>query len=264
MSIHPTAMIHPEAIIDPSTEIGAYVVIDGPVRIGPNCVISPSAIILGHTEIGANCRIHSHAVVGDVPQDRAYDGSVSFCRIGSGCVIREGVTIHRATGEKESTRIGNQCYLMTNSHVAHNCVLGDEVTMVSGSLLGGHVEVGRRAIISGNAAVHQFVRIGELAMIGGLSKVVQDIPPFLMTDQAGTIVGINAVGLVRAGFPSQDRHEIRTLFKLVYRSGTPFQRALEFAEELAQTETGRRFVSFLENTSRRGLCKPTLRKRKVA
>ena len=264
MSIHPSAVIHPDAVIDPSAQIGPHVVIDGPARIGPGCVISASAVIVGPTEIGADCRIHPHAVIGDVPQDRAYDGSASFCRIGSGCIIREGVTIHRATGEGEATIIGDGCHLMTNAHIAHNCVLGEEVTLVSGALLGGYVQVGDRAIISGNAAVHQFVRIGELAMVGGLSKIVQDVPPFLMTGREGAIAGVNSVGLLRAGIATKDRLELKTLYKLVYRSGMPLQRALELAEEIASTEIGCQFVSFLALTSRRGIVKQKARKKNAA
>jgi UDP-N-acetylglucosamine acyltransferase len=264
MSIHSSAIVHPDAFVDPSSQIGPHVVIDGPARIGPGCIIFASAVVLGATEIGAGCRIHSHAVIGDIPQDRAYNGTASFCRVGSGCILREGVTIHRATGEGEATILGEGCHLMTNAHVAHNCILGQEVTLVSGALLGGYVHVGDRAIISGNAAVHQFVRIGELAMIGGLSKVVQDIPPFLMTDQDGSVVGVNSVGLLRAGIALKDRLEIKSLYKLIYRSGTPMQRALELAEEMAVTEVGCQFISFLALTSRRGIGKQKARKRNAA
>ena len=264
MPIHPRAIVHPSAFVHPSSAIGPFVVIDGPVQIGPDCQISASAIIYGHTEIGAGCRIHSHAVIGDIPQDRAYDGSVSFCRIGDRCLIREGATVHRATGEGEATVVGNGCHLMTNSHIAHNCVLGENVTVISGALLGGHVQVGNRAVISGNAAIHQFVRIGELSMISGLAKIVQDIPPFLMTDREGNVVGLNLVGLVRAGVPSETRHELKALFKLMYRSGMPSQLALAMAQEIATTEMGQRFVSFLMCGSHRGIARDAERKRHSA
>lgn len=253
MGIHPTAYIHAAADIHSSCEIGPNVVIDGPVRIGANCQLGPSSIILGHTEIGADCSIHSHAVIGDVPQDRKYEGALSYCRIGNGCIIREGATIHRACVEGASTIVGERCYLMTNSHVAHDCVLADEVTLVSGALLGGHVQVGHKAIVSGNVGVHQFVRIGELAMVGGVAMIGQDIPPFTMTNHNGEVVGLNTIGLRRAGISPRERNEIKLLFKVVYRSGMSLARAIELASELATTECGRRFIEFFDAQSRRGI-----------
>lgn len=253
MGIHPTAFVHPDAFVHPSCEIGPHVVIDGPACIGPNCRIAPSAIVLGHTEIGAGCTVHSHAVLGDVPQDTKFSGVTSFCRIGQACVIREGVTIHRACIEGESTIVGDGCYLMTNSHVAHDCILADEVTLVSGALLGGHVQIGRKAIVSGNTAVHQLVRIGELAMIGGVAMITQDIPPFTMTNHNGEIVGLNAVGLLRAGVSSDERKEIKHLFRTIYRSDMLLGGAIELANELAVTNAGRRFAEFFDENSRRGV-----------
>jgi UDP-N-acetylglucosamine acyltransferase len=253
MAIHATAFIDSHADVDPTCEIGPHVVIDGPVRIGPDCRLGPSVIVVGDTEIGAGCFVHSHAVIGDVPQDRKFTGSISSCRIGEGCVIREGVTIHRASIEGAATIVGDRCYLMTNSHVAHDCVLESDVTLVSGALLGGHVQVGRKAIISGNTGIHQFVRIGELAMIGGVAMISQDIPPFTMTDHQGAVVGLNSVGLMRDGFTSADRDEIKNLFKIIYRSGMSFQRAVELATELAVTDAGKRFVAFFTSDSNRGV-----------
>lgn len=253
MKIHPTAFINPTATIHPSCEIGPHVVVEQSVRIGPGCTLGPSSIVLGNTEIGANCSIHSHAVIGDVPQDRKFAGENSGCRIGDGCVVREGVTIHRASTEGSATIIGDRCYLMTHSHVAHDCVLESDVTLVSGALLGGYVHVGRKANISGNVGVHQFVRIGELAMIGGVAMISQDIPPFTMTDHQGAIVGLNSVGMMRDGFSTADREEIKNLFMIIYRSGMSFQRAVELASELAVTDAGKRFTAFFGTESRRGI-----------
>ena len=147
--IHPTAIIDSSADIDPSAKVGPYVVIEGPVTVGAETSIGPFCHLMGHTKIGARCNLHAHVCVGDVPQDRAYDGTISYVEIGNECILREGVTVHCATGEGETTRIGNRCFLMSNVHVGHNCVLDDEVTMISGALLGGHVQVGKKAIISG-------------------------------------------------------------------------------------------------------------------
>ncbi|HWL07474.1 MAG TPA: acyl-ACP--UDP-N-acetylglucosamine O-acyltransferase [Planctomicrobium sp.] len=253
MSIHPTAFIDPQAEIDPSSVIGPYVIIQGDVKIGPGCHLAPGVVIYGPTTIGSNCRIHAHAVIGDVPQDRAYSGEVSYVHIGNDCIIREGVTIHRGSQKDTETRVGDRCMLMTNSHIGHNCVLENDVIMISGSLLGGHVHVGEGAVISGNAAVHQFVRIGELAMISGLGKIVQDIPPFFMTDQEGGLVGVNRVGLIRRSFTSHEREEIKAAYRIIYRSGLGQLQAFKQIVDMVKTDAGKRLIAFLSAKSKRGI-----------
>lgn len=253
MSIHPTALIDSQAQIDPSVVIGPYVVIEGPVKIGPGCHLGPGVVVYGHTTIGSGCKIHAHAVIGDLPQDRAYAGDETYVVIGDDCVIREGATIHRGTQKGTETRIGNRCMLMTNSHVGHNCVLEDDVIMISGSLLGGHVHIGRAAVLSGNCAVHQFVRIGELAMISGLGKIVQDIPPFFMTNMVGEIVGVNRVGLLRRSFSSQDREEIKNAFKVFYRSGLSQSQAMKRVAEVSTSDAAKRLLAFFNEKSKRGI-----------
>lgn len=255
MPVHPSAWIHPDVQLDDSITVGPQAVIEAGVEIGAGTHIGPGAVLLGPLTVGENCRIHSHAVLGDVPQDRAYGTEQTACHIGSDCIIREGVTVHRSTGDGTETRIGDRCFLMTNSHVAHNCVLGNDVTLVSGALLGGHVKVGDRAIISGNAAVHQFVRIGELAIVGGLSKIVQDVPPYLMTDQTGGIAGLNLVGLVRAGSSSEARHELKRFYRLMYREQKSRQDSLDIMTTDAQTPEGRLFLEFIAFDSKRGIRK---------
>jgi len=264
MPIHPTAIIDSLASVDPTATIGPYVVIEGPVRIGPECRIDASAVILGHTEIGAGSRVHPHAVIGDVPQDRAFAESETFCRIGNECIIREGVTIHRGTVPGSATILGNRCFLLTNSHVGHNCVLGDGVTLISGALLGGHVDVGAGAVVSGNAAVHQFVRIGELAMISGLAKIVKDVPPFFMTDRDGAIVGVNRVGLMCAGMTSDEREELRTAYGIMYRSGIGRKATIEALSDLVTRPAGRRLLEFVAKDSSRGVMRKSLHKRPAA
>ncbi|MGQ0637254.1 MAG: acyl-ACP--UDP-N-acetylglucosamine O-acyltransferase [Planctomycetaceae bacterium] len=264
MSIHPTAVIDPRATVDSTTTIGPHVVIDGPVRIGADCRIAASAVIMGNTVIEAGCRIHAHAVIGDLPQDRAYDGGESYCQVGAGCTIREGVTIHRGTGAGSATVIGRGCLLMTNCHIGHNCVLHDEVTIVSGVLLGGYVQVGARALISGGAAVHQFVRIGELAIISGLGKIVQDVPPFFMTDRDGAIVGENRVGLRRAGFSPMERDDIKLAHRIIYRSGMGRDEAIENLAGRISTAAGRRLLDFLSAGSKRGISREAIPFRRAA
>jgi UDP-N-acetylglucosamine acyltransferase len=255
MLIHPSAWVHPDAQVHPTVTIGPNAVVEAGVVIGPDTTLAPSVVLLWQTRIGARCRIHAHAVIGDLPQDRAYKQEQTSCLIGDDCLIREGVTVHRSTGDETSTVIGNRCFLMTNSHVGHNCVLADDVTLVSGALLGGHVTVGTRAIISGNAAVHQFVRIGEYAIVGGVAKVTQDIPPYLMTDQFGEIVGLNTVGLVRAGIPSEARRELKQLHRLMYRSQSSQKQTLEQMTALATSPQGLCFLEFVSGATSRGFRK---------
>jgi UDP-N-acetylglucosamine acyltransferase len=264
MSVHPTAIIDPLATIDSSTTIGPYAVISGPVRIGPACRIAAGAMVLGDTEIGAGCVIHSHSVIGDLPQDRAYDGGPSFCRLGENCTVREGVTIHRGSAANTGTVVGDDCLLMTNSHVGHNCEVGHGVTLVSGALLAGHVHIVPRATISGNAAIHQFVRVGELAMVSGLAKVAKDVPPFFMTDRDGAVVGENRVGLMRAGLTAHEREEIKAAFRAIYRCGMSHNAALEYLASSVSSEAGLRLLAFLGAKSTRGLSRDAYRLKRAA
>jgi UDP-N-acetylglucosamine acyltransferase len=153
---------------------------------------------------------------------------------------------------------------MTNSHVAHNCRLDDDVTLVSGALLAGHVQVGSRAVISGNAAVHQFVRIGELAIVSGLAKVVQDVPPFAMTDRDGAVVGENRIGLMRAGLSSVERSEIKAAFRLLYRSGLGRNEAVQQLSAIVTSDAGRRLLAFIAHDSKRGITRDSLAIRRAA
>lgn len=264
MAIHPTAIVDPRAEIDPTAELGPHVVIEGPVKIGAGCKLGPFVVVLGNTEIGARCRIHAHAVIGDLPQDRAYKGGETFCQVGEECVIREGVTIHRGTEAGTATVVGNRCQLMTNAHVGHNCHVSDDAILISGALLGGYVHIGTRAIISGNTAVHQFVRIGELAMVGGVAKIVQDIPPFFMSDRNGKVVGVNFVGLMRAGMSSAERREIRDIFRDVYHAGMGHIQVIEHLGGVIKTDAGRRLLEFISADSHRGISADSARKRKAA
>lgn len=253
MAIHATAIVDSAAQIEPTAEIGPYVVIEGQVRIGAHCRISPFVHVSGHTEIGSHCRIHSGASIGDTPQDTAYKDCESYTRIGSGTTIREGVTIHRGTLPGSMTSVGARCLLMCNSHVGHNCQLGDGVTLVNGALLGGLVEVGNHCIISGNAAVHQQVRIGELTIIGGLTKVVQDVPPYMTYTQERGCSGINAVGLRRKEMSAAERADARLAFRTLYREGLSLQDAIARLEQIVETRAGRMILEFVRVPSIRGL-----------
>jgi UDP-N-acetylglucosamine acyltransferase len=253
MPIHPSAVVDRLAEVDPTAFIGPHVVIEGPVQIGADCDLGASSVVLGHTEIGRGTRVHPHAVIGGVPQDRRYEGGVSYCRIGEDCSIREGATVHRGSAPGSTTIVGDRCLLMTNSHVAHNCRLGDDVTLVSGSLLGGYVEVGGKAMISGHACIHQFVRIGELALVSILARVVQDVPPFFIAGRDGGIVGENRVGLMRAGLLAEEKHEIKAAYRVIYRAGLGRNAAVDYLAATVKTDAGRRLLDFMAGDSPRGV-----------
>lgn len=253
MAIHPSAFIDPRADIHPQAEIGPMVVISGAVTIGAGTIVDPFVHILGHTTIGTGCHVHSGAVIGDLPQDRQYTGGESYCRIGDDTIIREGATIHRGTAAGSVTTVGDRCYIMANAHVAHNCTVGDDVTLVNGALLGGYVRVGAKAIVSGNVGIHQFVRIGELAMVGALAKVTQDIPPFMLVGRDGRCEGPNTIGLRRAGFPIAERDAVKTAYRILYRDGLSREDAITFLTKIQHIFVIQRLLDFLDGSSLRGI-----------
>ena len=253
MAIHPTAIIDPDARIDSTAIIGPYCVIEGPAQIGPRTMVGPFVQILGHTEIGCDCQIHASAIVGDVPQDRSFTGDISYCRIGDGTILREHVTVHRGSTPESVTSVGQRCYVMAGAHIGHNCQVHDEAILVNGALLGGYVEVGRKAVVSGNVGVHQFVRIGELAMIGGLSMVTQDVPPYFMLDNRGLCVGINRIGLRRAGLNHAECEEAKAAYRVLCRMPGGLSQAIATLAAMVHESTGRTILEFVSATSKRGI-----------
>jgi UDP-N-acetylglucosamine acyltransferase len=253
--IHPTAVVHDSARLGEGVRIGAFSFVDRDVTIGDGCRIGPHVVIHPRVELGPRCAVHAGAVLGDLPQDFAFQDVPSGVRIGAGCTLREGVTVHRGTKENTLTTTGEGCYLMANSHLAHNVTLGNRVIMANGSLLGGYVTVGDGVFISGNSAVHQFVRVGRLAMVGGLSAVSMDLPPF-MTSKPSTlnrVVGLNTVGLRRAGVSPAERMDIRNAFSTLYSSGLNIRDALEDLRQNTPSPPVRELIEFVES-SERGIC----------
>ncbi len=251
--IHPSAIVSPGAQLDSSAEVGPYAVIDAGVSIGPRCRIGPHVCLTGRTSIGPDNSFHAHCVIGDAPQDVKYKNDPTGLRIGANNVFREGSTVHRSNKMEEDTVIGSNCMLMVNSHVAHNVHMGDHVTLANGALLAGHAQVGDRAFISGNCLVHQFVRIGKLAMMQGGSAVSRDLPPFTIARGGNNICGLNTVGLRRAGLSADDRMELRRLYHKLFRSRSKFSQTLAEAKEEFHTEAARELLNFV-SSSKSGVC----------
>jgi UDP-N-acetylglucosamine acyltransferase len=254
MTIHPTAQIHPGATLADGVEIGPNVVVEEHVSVGPNTRILANAYLTGWTEIGAENVIHVGAVLGHEPQDMAYDGSETYLKVGDRNVFREYVLIHRGTAAGSATVIGDDNMFMGYSHAAHNCRIGNGVTIANGTQLAGHVEVGDNAFISGAVMVHQFCRIGRLAMISGLSAMNQDVPPFMTAGgRPCAVSGVNNVGMRRAGFTSETRGCVKGAYKTLYRSGLLIQEAVERIEgEADPAPEVRELVEFVK-ASKKGI-----------
>ena len=252
--IHPTAIVHSAAQLADDATVGPYAIIDQHVRIGPGSVIGAHAYITGWTTIGPNNKVHHGAVLGHEPQDLSYDGSETQLIVGAGNVFREYVTIHRgATKGDRTTLIGNQNYFMVDSHVGHNTRIGNENILANNVLLAGHVELEDQVVVSGGSVIHQFVRIGRLAIVRGGVAVGKDVPPFVMVTDVNYVGGLNMVGLRRAGLSAAARTSIKQAFRLLYRSGLNVTQALEKIRANEMSAEVRHLVDFVAS-SRRGIC----------
>jgi UDP-N-acetylglucosamine acyltransferase len=251
--IHPTAVVHPDACVDASSTVGPYTVIDEGVVIGADCVIGPHCHFTGRTRVGRANRFHAGCVVGDAPQDLKYKEESTELLIGDANVFREHVTVHRSNTMDEQTVIGSHNFLMACSHVGHNSVVGNHVILVNGALLAGHVTVQDRVFISGNCSIHQFVRIGTLALMQGNSAISKDLPPFTIVRDINTLCGLNSVGLRRAGVTSEERLELKQLYRLLFRSGLSQKEALARAGQRPASSLAARLLQFVAD-SKRGLC----------
>jgi UDP-N-acetylglucosamine acyltransferase len=251
--IHPTAIIHPGAKLDATVQVGPYTVIDEGVEIGPDCVIGPQVYLTGLTTIGAHNRFYAGCVIGEAPQDLKYTGEPTRLRIGDHNIFREHVTAHRSNQPAEETVIGSRNFLMAHSHVAHNCRLGNGVILANGALLGGHVTLEDRAFLSGNCIVHQFVRVGTLALMQGGSAISKDLPPYTVARGDNGICGLNTVGLRRAGLTPAERLELKQLYHVLFREGRNLRAAVASAQERFSSAPARVMLDFLA-ASTRGVC----------
>lgn len=247
--IHETAIVHPNSELGSGVEIGPFCVIGPNVKIGDGTRIEAHVVIESWTTIGKDCRICTGAVLGGQPQDKKFKNERSYLLIGDRNIIREYVTIHRATGEDNATVIGDDNMLMAYCHVGHNCTLGNGIMMANTVGISGHVIVEDKAVFGGMVGVHQFVRIGKLAMLGGYSKVVQDIPPFMMADgRPMKVYDLNVVGLRRNGVPAKVRTELKQACKLLYRSNLNLSQAIETIEnDIEQSEERDYLLQFVKD-----------------
>lgn len=253
--IAPTARIHPDARIGPRTVIGEFCVIEPDVAVGSHCLLEPYVYIKRWTTMGDRNEVSAGTVLGTDPLDKAFSGERSYLRIGNENKIREHYTISRGTQPESATEIGDRNYIMTSGHIAHNCHIGNDTVICSCALVAGHVEVEDQAFISGGVGVHQFSRIGRLAMIGGIARVNADVPPFfLYSGYELTPVGLNLVGLTRAGFEAADITALKKAYRILFRQGLKLEEALARIESEVPTSHTLHLVNFIRR-SKRGICR---------
>jgi len=248
--IHPTAVIHPLANLHPTVQIGPYAIIGENVKIGADTSIGAHVVIEGPTEIGVGNRIFAGAIIGSEPQDLKYKGGESWVKIGNYNQIREYVTINRATGENEVTQLGDHNLLMAYAHVAHNCIIENEVIIANSVALAGHIQIESKARISGVLGVHQFVHIGSLAMVGGMSRIERDVPPFAIVEgNPARVRSLNLIGLQRSGLSEEDLSQLKKAFRLIYRSEMSFTEALKQLELVSDNSFVQHFYRFLYDST---------------
>lgn len=234
MAIHQTAIISDSAQLGTAVQVGPYAVIESNVEVGDGCEIGAHVVVKSYTKLGARNRVFEHAVLGGEPQDVKFEGEESGLVIGDDNLIREFCTLHRASGEGETTQVGSRNFLMVGVHVAHDCVIGDDNIFANGAALAGHVSVEDHVFLSNNVGVHQFVRMGRYAMVGGKSKIVQDVLPFFTTDgNPPRVRGLNSVGLRRGGFSVESRQMLKRAYQILFLGKLPLETALAEMDELS-------------------------------
>jgi UDP-N-acetylglucosamine acyltransferase len=254
--IHPTAVIHATAQIDPTAQIGPYTVIGEEVVIGPRVTVGPHAVI-EFADVGEGCRIFSGAFVGTPPQDLKYRGERTRLILGAGCTVREAVTLNRGTAATGVTKIGARCLFMAYSHVAHDCIIGNEVILANSVAIAGHCEVGDWTIVGGMVGLHQFVRVGKLAMIGAGAMVPLDIPPYALAwgDRA-RLSGLNLIGLRRRGIPPEAIKDLKKVYHEVFDPSATLKEHVSQLSKEERTAPVKEFLSFIQQ-SQRGICRPS-------
>lgn len=250
--IHPTAIVDPKAEIGPGAIIGPYCVVEAGVVLGPDCWLQHHVTLSGPTVAGARNKFYAYCSIGQQTQDLKYLGEPTYLEIGNENTFREFVTVNRSTASSGKTRIGNCGNFLAYSHIGHDCIVGDAVVFSNNGTLAGHVQVGDHAIMGGLTAVHQFCRLGRYAITGGCSKIVQDIPPFMIADgNPAKVRGINLVGLERSSFPPESIKVIKEAFRLIYRSKYNTRQAIEaIQQELPASDEINQIVEFIQQSER--------------
>ncbi len=260
-SVHPsatiakTARVAPTATIGPGVVVGDYSIIEADVEVGPGCKIESHVVLKRWTTLGKDNEISSGAVLGTEPLDKSFRGKRSYLRIGNGNRVREHFTISRGTEPESETVIGDDNFIMTSGHIAHNCRIGNGTVIASATLIAGYVEIEDRAFVSGGIGVQQYLRIGELAMVGGMTRVNQDVTPYLThVGPTMAVHGLNLVGLRRAGLDNGDIDRIRRAYRILFRSRLPLAEALATVEAELDGPHARHMVEFIR-ASKRGVCR---------
>ena len=262
MSIHPSAVVSPKAIIGAEVTIGPFAIIEKDTEIGDHCVIEGAVQVRAGSRIGTGTFVGAGSIIGSDPQFRGFDPRIpSGTILGERNVLREYVTFHRSVTEGGNTIVGDGNYLMAGSHIGHDSIVGNENTLANNVLLGGHVILGNQCFIGGGSAFHQFVRIGDHVMCQGNSGFSQDLPPFVVGADINTVVGINVVGLKRAGYSPEDRKEIKSAFREIYHSPRTLESILQEVGDQALSKPLQKFYQFFREKSKKGVCVRTSRRR---
>ena len=253
--VAPSAKVHADAVIGRGTRIGEFCVIESDVHIGPGCVLEPYVYVKRWTTLGERNAISAGTVLGTDPLDKNFTGERSYLRMGNGNIIREHYTISRGTEPESVTSVDNDNYIMTSGHIAHNCKIGNQTVICSCALVAGYVEVDDQAFISGGVVIHQYSKIGRLAMIGGNTRVNSDVPPFFLYSGFNVAAkGLNLVGLKRAGLGPKQIAALKVAYRLLYRSGLKLEDALQRIEAEVGGPEAEHLVKFIRG-SKRGICR---------
>jgi len=265
MRVHPTAIVSKKAKLAKDLEVGPYAVIGDNVALGAGCRIGAHCVIEGNTTLGKNCDIFSGVVAGSPPQDLKYKGEKSFLEIGDNNIIREYVTLNTGTGEGGKTIVGNNNLLMAYSHIAHDCIVSNDCIIANSGALAGHVIIEDKAVVGGLVAIHQFVRVGKLSIIGGCSKVVQDIPPYSTCDgHPARVYGLNLIGLRRSGVAKESIDKLGHAFKILFHLGLSLKHALEKIEQELEVNNEVAYLVNFISSSQRGIVRSSHRLRATA
>ena len=259
--VHPTALVEEGARLGRGVRVGPFCTVGPHVELGDGCELVSHVVMAGHTRVGARTKIFPFASIGHAPQDLKYNDEPSTLTVGADCIIREAVTMNPGTGHGQGTLktvVGDRCFFLANSHVAHDCRVGNNVVMANGAMLAGHSKIGDFVMLGGGAGVHQFVRIGPHAFVGGMAAVIDDVIPYgMVIGNRARLAGLNIIGLKRRGFSREQIHDLRRAYRLLFaEEGTLVERVEDVAEEFATHPTVHEILDFIRAGGDRSICLP--------